>query len=461
MSQTTLLGEPFVNENLFTNHYLKNRIEELDRWEIDDDAREAFEELKQLHDQEGDFIKGRGRDEEDTRNHWIDEVLNILGFDWLGETNINNNDGEVDYVAFGSGEERRLASQQQDKGNTEGVYHSALTLIEAKSWNEGFYQEFSEQRNYQNAAHQIRFYLENTPHTVSWGILTNGKKWRLYTITDTEYATDTYYEVDLPELLVDGDIERFMYFYAFFRPTAFREFGGQSFLDTVRNESEIATRQIGENLQDNVYDALEVLGEGLIEYNNLEVDDNGRINPSSLPVELDEDNSFTLGDLKQKSLVFLYRLMFLLYAEGNQLIEPIPAKEEQYRATFSIDEMRKQIIEDVENSSFESEFSKESPAFHARLRRLFELVDEGNEEYGIPAYNGGLFDIEKHPFLAETELGDQHLAEVIYSLSTAEDTNGEIVRVDYSDLQTRHLGTVYEGLLQYNFSISNNSALHV
>lgn len=451
MSQTTITSAPFDNENLFTKHYLLHRVQQLDGWDQYEEAEEAFEALKKLHDREGDFIKGSGRDEEDTKDHWIERVLEILGYDTLGETTLPENDGSVDYLAFGSGEERRLASEQKDGGNVEGVYHPALTLIEAKAWGEGFYQEFSENRNYQNAANQIRFYLENTPETVDWGILTNGKKWRLYTITDTEYATDTYYEIDLEELLVTADLEEFMYFYAFFRPEAFREYAGHSFLDTVRNESEIATREIGENLQENVYDALEVLGRGFIEYNNLDVQADGTIDPSSLPITVPNGETYTLDDLKQQSLVFLYRLMFLLYAEGNQLIEPIPAKKEQYKETFSIDEMRKRIMKDVENSSFAAEFSEESPALHARLRRLFELVDEGNADLGIPPYNGGLFDPDKHSFLAESEIDDRHLAEVIHRLSTAE-TEEEPVRVDYSDLQTRHLGTVYEGLLQHHFA---------
>lgn len=46
----------------------------------------------------------------------------------------------------------------------------------------------------------------------------------------------------------DGDLEAFKYFSCFFRPDAFREVSGTSFLETVWNESETAAQELGEDL---------------------------------------------------------------------------------------------------------------------------------------------------------------------------------------------------------------------
>jgi hypothetical protein len=97
-------------------------------------------------------------------------------------------------------------------------------------------------------------------------VLTNGRKWRLYGTND--YETQTYYEVDLPELLERGDLEAFKYFYVFFRLAAFRESAGATFLDEVWSESETASQELGEDLQDNVFTALRVLGRGFVETND-------------------------------------------------------------------------------------------------------------------------------------------------------------------------------------------------
>jgi hypothetical protein len=62
---------------------------------------------------------------------------------------------------------------------------------------------------------QIRDYLNESEH-IQWGILTNGKEWRLYS---KEGRSSKFFEIDLEECL--EDIQRFKYFYALFRPVAF------------------------------------------------------------------------------------------------------------------------------------------------------------------------------------------------------------------------------------------------
>lgn len=276
-------------------------------------------------------------------------------------------------------------------------------------------------------------------------MLTDGKKWRLYGTKD--YETQTYYEVDLPEILENGNLEAFKYFYVFFRPEAFVEHAEGSFLDDVWTESETAAQELGEDLQDNVFRALRVLGKGFVESNDLDVGPDG---------EVDRD------ELKQQSLVLLYRLMFVLYAESRGLIDPDDlSASEEYHEYFSLEAKREEILDDVEGMGVESgeafteEYSRFSTSIWGRLSELFELIDEGEESLDIPPYNGGLFSREDHAFLTEYEVKDPYIAEVIYWLSTTEDEEGEHVPADYADLDTRHLGSIYEGLLEHEFRIAD------
>ncbi len=71
----------------------------------------------------------------------------------------------------------------------------------------------------------------------------------------------------------------------------------------------------------------------------------------------------------------------------------------------------------------------------------------------IPRYNGGLFDPERYKFLEEMKAGDDILSEIIYELSYRTDKNGEVHSIDYKGLGERHLGTVYEGLLEHKFNL--------
>jgi hypothetical protein len=439
MSQATLSQGPYRNSNLFSGYYLDEHVYELDAWDCDAEAREAFEALSDLYETRKDALSSY--DEAPLRNHWIDKVLEELGYETLEETPLVDARGSIDRTLYDTEDDQMVAAVMKADGEHTGMYGQSLSILEAKQWDADFTERFSDQRSYRDASHQIKSYLEHTPESVSWGILTNGKKWRLYGTND--YETETYYEIDLPELLESGSVEVFKYFYVFFRPAAFRESAGTTFLDTVWSESEIAAQELGEDLQDNVFTALRVLGEGFVETNDLAID------PS---------NDERLAELKQQSLVLLYRLMFVLYAESRGLIDPEdPNRRSEYEENFSLGVLRQDIREKVGEmpgeAAFEREYSEYSFSMWNRLERLFSLVDTGNDDLGIPPYNGGLFDEDQHGFLAEHEVANTYIAEIIYRLSMTETEDG-FVPADYADLDTRHLGTIYEGLLEHEFAIA-------
>ena len=435
MSQATL-GSAHRNSKLFSGYYLEERVDELDAWDCDEEARAAFEELQDLWAAEGDLVASYNEDE--LLGAWIDDVLDILGFDTLQETTLPDGGGYNDRLLFGSSETRRKGARAKRDGNVTGMYGNAAAVLEAKQYDADFTKRFSEQRSYRDASHQIKYYLERTPERVKWGVLTNGRKWRLYGTKD--YATEVYYEVDLVELLTQGTLEQFKYFFVFFRPEAFRESAGTSFLDTVWNESETAAQELGEDLQDNVFTALRVLGEGFVETNDLAIG---------------SDDEAGLAELKEQSLVLLYRLMFVFYAESRGLIHPDdPAKEAEYDEHFSLDQRLLEIHNRIDEGDSYDDYSGYSTQIWGQLQDLFGLIDEGQEALGIPPYNGGLFDDETHSFLADNEVADRYIAEVIHRLGTTEGEDGNPVTADYADLDTRHLGSIYEGLLEHEFRIA-------
>jgi len=436
MSQATLGSTPYQNSSLFSGYYLDERIYDLDDWNCDTEAREAFEDLQTLWDLERDLVNSYNEDE--LLDAWIDEVLDVLGFGTLSETTLPDSGGYNDRLLFDSDDTRRQAAERKRDGNTEAAYNLSAAILEAKQWDADFTKRFSETRSYRDASHQLKYYLEHTPEDLQWGILTDGRKWRLYGTKD--YATEIYYEVDLPELLDSGTLEQFKYFYAFFRPEAFHETAGTSFLDTVWNESETAAQELGEDLQDNVFTALRILGEGFVHTNDLDID---------------PDDEAARAELKEQSLVLLYRLMFVLYAESRGLIHPDdPAMQDEYEEHFSLNQLRSEIHDDIQSGDTFDDYSGFSTQMWGRLEDLFDLVDEGEESLGIPPYNGGLFDDTQHDFLANHEVADRYIAEVVYRLGTTEGDDGGFVLADYADLDTRHLGSIYEGLLEHEFRIA-------
>ncbi|MFB6130340.1 MAG: Eco57I restriction-modification methylase domain-containing protein [Salinigranum sp.] len=439
MSQATLPDSPYLNSNLFSGYYLDERVYALDEWDCDDEAAEALQKITELWGEERALVESYKEDP--LLDSWIDPVLEILGFDTISEQTLPAGGGFVDRLLYDSPDARRAAAERKLHDDDAGMFNRACALLEAKQWNADFTAHFSEQRSYRDASHQVKYYLERTPGEVTWGILTNGRKWRLYGTKD--YETQTYYEVDLPELIESGSVERFKYFFVFFRPEAFLGSPGTTFLDTVWSESETAAQELGEDLQDNVFTALRVLGEGFVEGNDLDID---------------PDDEEALTELKEQSLVLLYRLMFILYAEARDLINPSdPHAQHEYDENFSLDEIRVEIYETIDaGHSIDEEYSTYSTTLWQRLQDLFGLIDSGNDDLGIPPYNGGLFDDDAHEFLADHSISNRYLAAVIYRLSTTKNGDGEDVLADYADLDTRHLGSIYEGLLEHEFRIAGS-----
>jgi len=66
-------------------------------------------------------------------------------------------------------------------------------------------------------------------------------------------------------------------------------------------------------------------------------------------LDIDPDDEDARDELKEQSLVLLYRLIFVLYAESRGLIDPDdPAASEEYQEYFSLEAKREEIIDDVE-----------------------------------------------------------------------------------------------------------------
>src|SRR5215203_4986134 len=250
-----------------------------------------------------------------------------------------------------------------------------------------------------------------------WGILTNGRLWRLYH-KDTAHKLDRFYEVDLPDLVESGDAKRFLYFYAFFHRSAFEDHPLS--VQSILKESEDYARSVGNSLKRQVYEALRHVAQGFLDY----------------PENALEPAPETLREIYDNSLIMLYRMLFVLYAESRDLL---PVHEsEMYHDTYSLHAIKHDV-------AHRRALLPTSATLWPKLRELFRLINKGSPPLKVATFDGGLFDPARHPFLERNTVGDGHLQRAIDNLSRVD---GQFV--DYRDLAERHLGTIYEGLLEYH-----------
>ena len=433
-----------TNRDLFSNHYLDEHLPDTDAWESVDasDLQEAYDSIVDLWERERDLVADRN--ESQLEEKFIRPMFRKLGVPFEVEESVEQGQRRPDYGFFESDEGARNAfTRRRDGGD---FYKNAVAVADAKRWGRKLDTRGEQQRDFENPSYQIHVYLQETPTT--WAVLTNGEHWRLY-YGPTSHRLDSYYEIHLPTVLESGDLESFKYFYLFFQQEAFLpDTSGNCFLDDVYSESNVFAEELGEDLQDNIYDAIQSLAEGFLTYpqNDLGADD--------------------LDLIHDSSLIYLYRLIFVLYAEseGRDLLN---TDNEIYRASYSLNTIKQEVAEelDSDNPSYQSW----QDDLWDRIDELFQLIDQGSasraipeEDLHIPAYNGGLFrmnpdsdDSREAQFLATHTVGDEYLARVIELLTRSRTGSSGKIFVDYSSLDVRHLGSIYEGLLEYQLNVAD------
>jgi hypothetical protein len=230
-------------------------------------------------------------------------------------------------------------------------------------------------------------------------------------------------------------LKDFLMFYLFFSPVGFlAPEVGKSLIERAIEGSNEYRLGVGEGLKDRVFEALRICTEGFLSHR-----------PNNLNSETD------LWLCKEQSLILLYRLLFIMYAEDRELL---PYRSNRtYRENRSLARLRDLVaarLASVERGR-NSEIDPNTQCLWDDLGLLFDLIDHGGKRYAVPAYNGGLFDPEENAFLKDKVLPDKYLALVIDQLGRAPDAehpDAGLFRVDYRDLSIQHLGHVYEGLLE-------------
>ncbi len=375
--------------------------------------------------------------EAQTESDWIRPILKELGHTFEVQAKLKmpgpTSNQHPDYI-FYSSEEQTLANRGRELDDR-SVQYGALAVGDAKQWDvplDQMSKGASDSFSNKNPSFQIFFYMLHSK--LPWGILTNGRRWRLYH-ENTAYKLEVYYEVDLPTLLASDDVARFAYFYAFFRRSAFNP-GYPLSLDQMLEASVRSTREIRDDLREQVYDALASVAQGFFSYPF------NQLTPTPETCQLVYENS----------LILLYRLLFILYAESRDLL---PTENETYKNQYSLRSITNQVRLDHAGNAL---LLPHSGILWSRLKILFMSIDLGEERLGISTFNGGLFDPKKHTFLESYTAGDRGLARAIDKLARrprdAQDF-AEDSLIDYRDLSERHLGTIYEGLLEYTLHMAS------
>ena len=269
--------------------------------------------------------------------------------------------------------------------------------------------DFGVQRSRDEAAPSYRAVAElaGTP----WVILTDGVVWRLYT-SRVSASTTNYFEMSL--LSRKGIV--LQYLVAMFGAASYVKRGVKARIDVIFDEGKDYVQELEENLADRILrpDGVFVdLVKGVLGY--------------------DGTRRYSQADLdsaKQTALKTMYRVWFLLYAESRDLL---PTRDERY-APISLTSLR-HSLDDMESNP-------DAPDCWRRILGLFGCVRNGSPEHNLPQYNGGLF--QNAPEIDGIHMKNLHAVRALRGLM---ERDGE--PVDYASLGVRHLGNIYETLMEF------------
>ena len=404
---------------LFTNYFLEEGILHTDAWQESLSPPADFDSFRAkalaLLENASNF---HTINEASTEQELIRPLFELLGWvDYLPQQGSDHNEDIPDHLLFGDAESKDRAFAKPSPNR----YPDALVVAESKRFNRPL-----DARTKTSSPHgQILRYLAtadiNSDGRIRWGIFTNGRVWRLYDRRALPRASG-YYEVDLEAAFqADDGFHRLRTFRLLFgRPAFSPQHGAQtSFLEDAIAEGRRYEEQVANDLSGIVFD---------------------KVYPALIRALADKSGA-ELENVRQAALIFLYRLLFLLYAEDRDLLPVNDSRYDDYG-------LRKSVRDDIDKRmSARDTFSTIASNYYNHITTLCRQVDAGDASIGLPPYNGGLFAQQAAPILEQVQLPDAVLAPIIHNLSR---TRGESGRrfVNYRDMTVQQLGSIYERLLE-------------
>lgn len=424
---------------LFTTDWLTEGITATQQWQSLDGAQiaELWSKSRHLLDE---LLKRRNPTEADTEQKLIYPLLGLLGWDHISvqqNLTVRGRKDVPDALLFPDADADSTASGLEPWQR----FRHGAALVEAKRWGRPLDRQGTEDQGVPST--QIMHYLQRasvvTEGKMPWGILTNGRHWRLYYQNALSVAED-FFEIDLgkvldlpgctPELFDGGMTPEHafrLFVLAFGRDAFLPTDQGRSFhliaLDETKRWEERVRKDLAETVFSTVFPKL-IAAIPLADPNR--------------PAEIDAAYA---EDVRSSAMFLLYRLLFILYAEDRNLL---PDEKGPY-APYCLTQLRKEI-ERQDNDGRKP--LERSQAYWSRLETIFGAIAEGDDSLGIPPYNGGLFDPVESPLLARIRLPDTVLAEVILALSHRRE-DGRLRYINYRDLSVQQLGSIYESILEY------------
>ena len=215
----------------------------------------------------------------------------------------------------------------------------------------------------------------------------------------------------------------------------------KGYLDDLLDNSKRYSTSLGDRLRDRVYqNVIPQLSKALVQARDLQS-----------PTQQDLDSTYHMA------LTLLFRILFIAYGEDKDLL---PYRTNDLYRARSFKQKATDLLKIREESTG---FDAHSYSHWDDAVRLFDAVNKGSVELGVPLYSGGLFsdnsDISTTgAILSNVRLTNSDFGPVLTGILLDESVEG-IGPVDFRSLGVREFGTIYEGLLESELSVAETDLI--
>ena len=438
MNQSSLLppiryGLNDESNAIFSRHYFEQVLPESKEYKLFQ-ADETISAIESIIEHES------FRNEADVEDRIIRPIFSALGLSYAVQTGLGGK--SVDYAVY-------------DGESFAHDYTNTTLVVEAEPHGKLTHRYFIKKQDNTDPIAQIRNYLRqvnellaNTSesHSVDFGLLTDGAKWRIYSRKFTHSDRDfeqNFLEFDLAHIKSLPDDEQRNYLKQFCYLLSSQ--GIASRLAQTVSESQNHELAVTTELRKQVYPALEYIATGL--WRRIARDED-----PGLHAILDtryEISEHDLHDINRRadllkivydeSLVLLLRLLFILYIEDRKVTD------------ISLIKKPGGILDQIR--AYEQPIGQLTDA-HASVLQNFDVEFSRVCRDIDQRYNGGIFSDKQHPLLAGFNIDDTLFANAVDNLCRVK-LKSSLVTVDFSSISIRELGTLYEGLLEYKFAVAD------
>ncbi len=503
----------FWNSTLFSDVYLQNDVPVVydSIWNRDDSDFEQFLEQFRNHCEEFKTENPNAWSERTTIDRAIKPVLRMLGWKssekssvdpWLEDESFTieeasgvktykpdfivvDNHKELKYIQEKSGQ-AKLEEARRQSNAVGGV----ILTIEAKYWdriedhrqNRGEDKSRSDKTDKSESSRGLEFdeqclkYMEMLQNP--YGILTDGKTWRLYSYSASSPSNRPYFQFNLGYMIrhvnnsdflsTDSNPDYFefreqmKYFYFIFRKESLSSSTGKKlFVDDLLDYSKKYVAQVEEDLKTRFVNAMSIACNGFHRA------------ARAAKVEID------LETIRNISESHIFNILFLKYCEARNIL-PIKQDPEGYR-TISISNMLDKLEgfkpekeKDGLNYSLlkarfsEFKYSPDGAELYARLLRLTTIVQSGNREefkgFAIKGFKSSIFAKQEWKFAQDLKLSNQEMVCILFELGFAKnsDVPGKTYQqIPYNVFTPRQLGSIYESFLEFRLEKASQDMAYV